>query len=148
MVPFPHDGYMRLLAEALYAVAYLEWAVLGDLPRLSDPPPELSVEGLSRLPMGPVAGAVRHAARRASDSGERAWLEAAADAMEAVVENRNRVVHAHPASLGDAQMLFRWAAATATKPQEAHAITTEHLENLRDLAYEHLGRINAARLPA
>ena len=64
VLPFPPASYMRLLAEALYSVAYLEWAILGDLDRLTSPPDFLTVEALSRSTMGAVADAVR----RHSDS--------------------------------------------------------------------------------
>jgi hypothetical protein len=138
---------MRAIAEAMYAVSYLEWALLGDLPRLTDPPQELSIEGLSRSSMGQVAAAVRRGATSATDSAERAWLDAAADALAEVVERRNQVVHAHPATVGGEQVLYRWATGTQTKPHEAEAITRRDLEALRDLAYEHLRRMNALRLP-
>lgn len=136
-----------VLAVAMYAVSYLEWALLGDLPRLADPPQELSIEGLSRSSMGQVAAAVRRGSSPA-DFAERAWLEAAADALAEVVERRNQVVHAHPATVDGEQMLYRWATLTQTKPHEAEAITHQDLEAFRELAYEHLRRMNALRLPA
>lgn len=148
VIPFPAEGYMRALAETMYAVSYLEWALLGDLSRLADPPQELSIEGLSRSSMGQVAAAVRRGATSATDSAERAWLEAAADALAEVVERRNQVVHAHPATVRGEQVLYRWATSTQMKPHEAEAITHQHLEALRDLAYEHLRRMNALRLSA
>ena len=148
MISFPNESYMRALAETMYAVAYLEWALLGDLSRLTNPPDELSVEGLSRATMGQVSAAVRRAARDSVDPAETAWLAAAADALEAVVDKRNQVVHAHPATVDGEQMLYRWATATPTKPHEAVAITKPDLVALRDLAFEHLGRMNAVRLRA
>lgn len=139
---------MRALAEAIYAGSYLEWALLGDLPRLTDPPEELSIESLSRSTMGQVAAAVRRGASRTTDPAEEAWLKAAADALETVVDRRNQVVHAHPATITGEQMLYRWASATPMKAHEAEAITQLDLEALRDLAYEHLRRMNALRLSA
>ena len=66
---------MRALAEAIYAVAYLEWAIIGDLPRLANPPVELSIEGLSRETMGNVASSVRESASLTGTSvEEEAWL--------------------------------------------------------------------------
>lgn len=138
---------MRALAEALYAVSYLEWALLGDLPRLSQPPPGLSVEDLSRMTMGGVATKVRSAASASADTAESAWLVAAADALEEVVEPRNQIVHSHPATVDGDQVLYRWASATPTKPHEAQDITLADLNRLRDLAYAHLQRMNAVRLP-
>ena len=147
MITFPNEPYMRALAEALYAVSYLEWALLGDLSRLSRPPPGLSIEDLSRTMMGRVAGKVRSAASASADPAESAWLAAAADAIEEVVEPRNQIVHSHPATVDGDQVLHRWAAATATKPHEAQDITLADLNRLRDLAYEHLQKMNAVRLP-
>jgi hypothetical protein len=147
VLPFPCESYMRALAEALYAVSYVESMLLGDLPRLSTSIDSLSVEGLSRQTMGAVASSVRQAISRASTPGEAAWLAAAADALESVVDLRNRVVHAHPATVDGQQMLYRWATAKGTKPHEAHAITETDLVALRDLAYEQVRRLNAVRLP-
>ncbi len=146
MITFPPDSYMRALAEAMYAVSYLEWALLGDISRLTAPPADLSVEGLSRSTMGTVATTVRRAAAVAALRSEATWLSAAADALEEVVDRRNQVVHVHPATIGDEQMLYRWAAATPTKAHEALAITEDQLVALRDLAYDHLRRMNAVRL--
>jgi hypothetical protein len=56
------------------------------------------------------------------------------------------VVHAHPATVDDRQMLTRWAAATATKPHLSQEITEEVLRDLRDLAVEHVRRLNDVRL--
>lgn len=137
---------MRALAEAMYAVSYLEWALLGDIPRLTAPPADLSIEGLSRSAMGTVAKAVRRAANDAVSPSEVAWLSAAADALEDVVDKRNQVIHAHPATIGGEQMLHRWAAATPSRAHEAFAITEDHLVALRDSAYEHLRRMNEVRL--
>lgn len=139
---------MLALAEALYTVSYLEWTLLGDLLRLADAPAELSIDGLSRSSVGQVAAVVRRAASDATDPNEEAWLNAAADALEAVVDKRNQVVHAHPATIDGEQMLYRWAGATPNKSHEARAITQVELEALRDLAYEHLQRMNTIRLPA
>lgn len=144
----PPVSDMRALAEAIYVVSYVEWGILDDLPRLTNPPADLSIEGLSRSTMGHVAAAVRRASSGATNGAESAWLGAAADALEAVVDRRNRVVHAHPATIADSQMLFRWATATPTKPHEAEAITQRDLEALRDLAYVHLRRVKSVRLPA
>jgi hypothetical protein len=139
---------MRSLAEAIYAVSYLEWALLGDLPRLSNAPSDLSIEGLSRETMGGVGRTVRHAASNSASATEKAWLSAAADALEEVVEKRNQVVHAHPATVENEQVLYRWATATRTKGHEAHPITETDLLALGDLAYEHLRRMNNLRLPS
>ena len=148
MITFPSESYMRALAETLYAVSYLEWAIPGDLPRLSQPTPWLSVEDLSRMTMGGVATKVRSAASASADPEGSAWLVAAADALEEVVEPRNQIVHSHPATVDGAQVLYRWAAATPTKPHEAQAVTLADLNRLRDLAYAHLRNLNAVRLPA
>jgi hypothetical protein len=59
---------MRALSECIYAVSYLEWAVLGDLGRLTEPHRGLSVAELSRSTMGGVGSVVRNAAKQSTQS--------------------------------------------------------------------------------
>ncbi len=138
---------MRALAEALYAVSYLEWAILGDLPRLKARPVNLSITELSRLEMGKVAGRITEHAGIRIEPAEAAWLRAAADALEQVVGSRNGVVHAHPATIGSQQMLYWWAA-KRRRPHEAYAVTELRLHELRDLAFEHIRILSGLRLPS
>ena len=72
---------------------------------------------------------------------------AAADALEQVVEPRNGVIHSHPATFDSQQTLYRWAVVKGAKAQEAYAVTEDSLIELRDLALEHLLRLNEVRLP-
>jgi hypothetical protein len=145
MLPFATDTYMRALAEANYAVAYLEWAILGDLDRLTNPPPGLNVASLSLSTLGGVAREVKAAALAATDPEERAWLNAAADALVEGVEPRNQIIHAHPATVDGEQVLHRWATATSTKQHEAKTFTEEDLTALAQLATDHVRKLSAVR---
>jgi hypothetical protein len=99
--------------------------------------------------MGAVAKEARRAAKSSSShSGEAKWLNTAADALEQVVAERNRLVHAHPATIEGEQILHRWAAATNSKPHESVPIRVSELEALRDLAHEHVEKLNEHRLPS
>jgi hypothetical protein len=138
---------MQAFAEAMYAVSYLEWALLGDLPKLTNEIPGFTIEGLSRKTLGAVAKETRKAMDAAVDSAEKAWLSAATDALEAVVEPRNGVIHAHPAtSASGEQTLHRWAAAEGKTPHESEEVTEAKLRELKELACKHLQVVSAARL--
>ncbi len=104
VVPFPNDNYMRALAEAHFALSYLEWAVLGDLSRLSQPPPGLSVAKLSRSTLGHKLK-VLESAETSAPNGEKEWLRAAVEALKDVIDARNKVVHANPATVANELIL-------------------------------------------
>jgi hypothetical protein len=146
MIEYPPDPYMRALAEAIYATTYLEWLILGDLPRVTSDPSPLSAASLSRQPMGRTANALRRAATRTTLKAESAWLTASADALNEVAALRNQVLHSHPATIDGEQRLFRWAIPERSKPQEALEIDEQFLVALRHRAYEHVSAICKVRL--
>ncbi len=145
MLPFPTDSYMRALAEAVYSVAHLEQLLLGDIPKLKHAP-ELTPSTLSGESLGDLAKALRKAASRSTDDREKKWLDVAASAVVDVLEPRNAIVHAHPATVDDEHLLFRWKLSKSRKPIDVRPVTIKELIALRTLAEDHVRRIGKLRL--
>lgn len=100
MIPYPDDDYLVRLGKLVYAVGYLEWLSLGDLPGLKGLPRSLSLAALEGL-------TTRDIAKRLMDSDElakvrasavRDWLREAGQHLLEVGDKRNNVLHARPAS--------------------------------------------------
>lgn len=146
MIPFPTDSYMRALAEAIYAVAYLEGLIRFDLYRLDPPANGLDAWSTSRDTLGEFAHKIECEAQRQTKEKKKMWLEACASALKEVYPMRNQVLHSAPATIQGAQMLNRWTGTTSTKKQEALPITEEFLTGLRDIAFKHVKIVNDVRL--
>jgi hypothetical protein len=101
---FPHDPeYTALLGAAVYAFAYTEWLLMEILRRLE---PDDTQASLAVLTSGQVAGRLRSALERVPPEEEREIGKRFAS----LVERRNDMIHAHPATAADgAQRLNRWA---------------------------------------
>ena len=147
MIPFPHDSYMRALAEAMYALFYLEGLIRHDLYRLSPPPENLDIWQISRSTMGALATRIGRQSDIELYPQKKAWLEACDAALEELTPIRNALMHSFPATIEGAQVLSRWAAPTAKHPQEAFPITEDFLDNLKGRVYSHIGNISVVRLP-
>lgn len=109
-MPFPEDDYLLALARLCYAISYLEWAILGDLPRIPGLPSTLGLRrlvGLTTEKIGQRLGARRTLAQ-VQDPRLRSWLEAAGNHLLAVSATRNAVLHARPATIEGRQRLNRW----------------------------------------
>jgi hypothetical protein len=108
--PFPEDEYVLAIGKLAYAVSYLEWGVLGDLPHISGLPQELSLERLAGLSTGQIAKRLKEPAVLAKviDVRLREWLSLAGDILAAASSVRNSILHARPATIGGHQRLYRW----------------------------------------
>ena len=146
MIPFPTDSYMRALAEAIYAVAYLEGLIRYDLYWLEPPPKCLDVGDISWDTMGKFAKKVRCVSENEGDPEKRVWLQACVSALEEIRPLRDQVVHSTPATMQGAQVLNRWTATKDKRNQESFPITEEFLTDFRDLVCKHIERINHVRL--
>jgi hypothetical protein len=146
VVAFSEDEYLLALGRLCYAVSYLEWSVLGDLPRISGLPQELQLRNLAGHSTGTIG-------RRFSDPAilgkvdapdVRSWLETAGEHLTAVAKRRNSVLHARPATIDGKQRLHRWS----PDHDEVFTITEELLEEiladitdrLRDLTSRRIAR--------
>jgi hypothetical protein len=125
-VPFPEDDYVRALGRLCYAVSYLEWSVLGDLPRVPGLPAELRLSELAGKTTGQIGGSLKRHLARVPDPAVRGWLEAAGDHLVAVAKLRNSVLHARPATVQSHQRLHRWDPSRG----ETLTITDAHLAKL------------------
>src|SRR3712207_2966772 len=108
-IPYPENAYLAELGRSIYALAYLEWGLLGDLPHLQGLPPAISVQALAGKTTAVIAQTIRSNLASVSDPKVSEWLQAHAEALDALAPRRNGVVHARPATIGGKQRLNRWA---------------------------------------
>jgi hypothetical protein len=144
MVPFPDEDYLLALGRLSYAVSYLEWTVLGDLPRVSGLPPELQLRALvgnTTGAMGRRMGDARLLAKVA-DPKVRAWLEAAGEHLVEVAARRNSVLHARPATVEGRQRLHRWDPTRG----EFYTVTDQLLEEILVDIKERIGNLGTLRI--
>lgn len=113
----PEDDYLVALGRAHYLWGYLEWSIVHILDKWD----EVSPAGLAHKSGGQIAGAFRSTVE---DHPERQALSAAFDVL---VERRNDIAHARPATLAEGQRLYRWMA-----PENGRAKAEEM--NLDELA--------------
>ena len=95
----PDDQYLARVGEVAYSVSYLEWSILGDLPRLADRlPTTLALKHLEPKTTSGIASAVKSAASEVEDPQIKNYLVAVYKALFAVAAVRNDVLHARPAT--------------------------------------------------
>jgi hypothetical protein len=106
----PDNDYLIKLGLFSYMVTYLEWQVLGDLPKLSGLPAELDLGGLVGKTTGNLGRVLQRSSvlEAVSDIPTRDWLRRAGELLERTAKDRNSVLHARPATVGDKQFLRRW----------------------------------------
>lgn len=120
-IALPEPQYLEAIGRYAYAVSYLEWSILGDLPHVEGLPATLTVDELASKTTGGIGHALLRHAPDVNDSSTREWLEAGGRALVELTEARNALLHARPATIEGKQRLFRWL------PGTAFAITDEWL---------------------
>jgi hypothetical protein len=101
-IPLDPD-YTALLGEAVYVFAYAEWLLL-EIIRLRDA--TATHDDLARMMSGEVARRLREALSSVPPDRERGIAAQFAE----LVQLRNDMIHAHPATAHDgSQRLYRWA---------------------------------------
>lgn len=142
----PGDDYLKALGELAYAVASIEWTLLGDLDRLSGQlPPEMTAKNLAGRTTGAIATRFQKALPRITDVRTHHYIKTGMEALRRASTIRNHVLHARPATVGDRQVLYRWV---IDERHGAHAfpITEEWLmKALTELA-SLADRVNSARV--
>lgn len=120
MPSYPDDAYLTDLGRFLYAVATLEWYLLGDMPRSGE-----SEELAARAgdPTGVLAMRLRELAERYDDPEWAAYFRTGARLLGEVSGVRNAIVHARPATIDGEQRLHRWSPTR----EPAFTISADHL---------------------
>lgn len=128
MIAFPEHEYLTEIGKLAYAVSYLEWSVLGDLPHIKTllGGKALLVKLAGRT-TGQIANELTRAAAAVTDARTHEWLVAGAKHLAAVADLRNSVLHARPATINGKQRLYRWA---PDRAPSAFAVTTEKLRDM------------------
>lgn len=129
-------------------VSYLEWTILGDLPRLASAvPDELTASALAGKSTGQIAGRLNAAGSRISDEAVRTYIERAGQLLGEAAELRNDVLHARPGtSPEDGQRLYRWKAADQRGPARTFFIDTAWLEKAIDQLSEASRALSGVRV--
>ncbi|MDV7992079.1 hypothetical protein [Rhodococcus sp. IEGM 1374] len=126
-IPFPDDDYLAAIGRMTYAIGYLEWSILGDLPQIDGLPEALTVEKLAGKTVADIGKTLQSNLDGVEDSETRAWLKMAADYLLSFSNRRNAVLHGRPATTDDGEpQLSRWT----KKPGEQYFITPKLLEDL------------------
>ncbi|MFI8192792.1 hypothetical protein ACIF8T_29155 [Streptomyces sp. NPDC085946] len=104
------DDYLIRIGRYSYLVTYLEWQVLGDLPRIPGLPAELDLRKLIGMTTGRLARTFKSEAvlNQVSDASTRDWLRRSGELLAITARDRNAVLHARPATLDGKQVLYRW----------------------------------------
>ncbi len=144
----PSDpGYTALIGQLAYEVAYLEGAVIFDLPRHRLPEPILRTRDLMALTTGTIAKRLRKAAPEV-DEPVRLWLETCAAALDDIATRRNHVLHARPATTPEGvQRLLRDRTAAKSGSRDYLWITEEFLAEQRLAIQEWARKIDEVRPP-
>ena len=100
LAPLPEREYLVRIGEVAYAVAYLEWMILGDLHRLAPRlPPELLLSRLEPKMTSEIALEVKAAAKAEGvDEETRRYLIEVYKALFKAAAFRSDVLHARPAT--------------------------------------------------
>lgn len=151
-VGLPEDKYLQRIGEIAYAASYIEWTLLGDIPRLQDRlPDDFCLEKLESKTTGSIAKAAQEAAKQCQDGEVRAYLEVMGKALSTMAEIRNDVLHARPATYdttSGTQRLFRAKVDTTRKPTgERIWIDEKWLDEQVDRINQALDDIEAVRPP-
>jgi hypothetical protein len=125
----PHDPeYTALLGAAVYAFAYTEWMLMEILRSLE---PDATHASLAELTSGQVAAQLRTAIEKLPQEEGREIGKRFA----ALVERRNDMIHAHPATAADgAQRLSRWAPHKSRFALLSDAIVREFIADVEALS--------------
>lgn len=136
---FPEASYLSALGKAVYSVAYTEWLVIDVARRLDE---DIDLAAVSRCTMGPIAGRFTAAIEQSEiEPDVKRQLSAIAVEWSALVDPRNDVIHAHPATdEQDWTRLYRW------HPEaEARFITDEELASVAEKAIDIAQRLAPLR---
>ena len=144
MIPYPEDEYVIAIGKLAYAVSYLEWAILGDLPHISGLPPQIGIEALTGKTTGGIADVIgsRAVLAQVSDPVIQNWLSEASTHLKAVSQARNGILHARPATINGRQRLNRWDPSRG----ETFAVEIDRINGLLEDIYARLSALNAIRL--
>jgi hypothetical protein len=130
------------LGRLCYAVAYLEWTILGYLSRFPRLPAELQVEQLAGETTGRIGRRLTDPSLLAnvSDPQVRAWPKAGGDHLIAAATLRNSVLHARPATIDGQPRLYR----SDPRRQETFAVSdgllAELLREIQDRIHDMASR--------
>jgi hypothetical protein len=139
---YPDDEYLTKIGRLAYLVSYVEWAVLGDLPRLSLPDP-LNARALMDGTTGTIAGRIERSLPLVTDPAVAAWLAEAVKTLREVSRIRNDMLHARPATIDGEPRLLRYRA----DPHYSFTVTDQWLEDAEAQVGVALRRLNSLRLP-
>lgn len=143
MPAYPDDPYLAQVGRLAYAVSGLEWSVLGDLSgHAAVLPPALSVGALAGKSTGRIADTIKRHLNDVRDKDVQAWLREGANALDAVSDIRNHVLHARPATINGQQRLYRWREAN-----DAFPITDQWLDCELDRIEAWSEKLSALRVP-
>lgn len=106
----PDDDYLASLGRFVYAVALMEWTVLGLLPSIPGLPERLRLEALAGETTGGIGRRLADVDLLAevADPKVRDWLSLFGAHFQVVAERRNAVLHARPAAIDGKPRLYRW----------------------------------------
>lgn len=145
-VPYPDDDYLIKLGKLAYSVGYLEWAILGNLPGLKNLPASIDVTNLvgqTTHGIGEIVAGSQTLAQ-VSDAGVKAWLREGGKALKEAAPDRNRVLHARPATDPEGrQRLYRWD----PKRGDIGFVTDDELDELLSRMDDRLRRVDEKRPP-
>jgi hypothetical protein len=144
VIPYPNEAYLVRLGKLAYAVGYLEWAMLGDLPHINGLPATLDISKLVGRTTTKIGEALCGSGTldAVEDRNVREWLRTGGEALKEAAPDRNQVLHARPATFGDGQQrLYRWE----PRRHEAFWITDDVLDEIIDRMYERLRAIDRLR---
>lgn len=145
-IPFPEDSYVALIGQVAYAVSYIEWYLLGDLSRLDDLPPELSLANLAGRTTNQIACEVDAHVAKVSNPAVQRFLTVCAESLHTLAPLRNHILHARPATIDGAQRLNRWRRLPSGSV-EAFPIDEAALRSILDRVDQAITDISAVRLP-
>lgn len=125
-MPTPPPGYLEKVGELAYAVADLEWAIVGDGRVAMAGIDQVELLGLSTGQIGRKlqAAAVDLAARPRIQL----FVATSADALIDVADRRNAVLHARPYRSPEGEMLLLRLRRGKDGEPERFWITFEHLD--------------------
>ena len=110
IIPLPPEDYVYNTGLIVYSIGYLEWQLLGDLCGKNDIPNEYKIENLSKKPTGAIANLFtdENLLNQVLDTNLKSRIRQFGEKLKSIVEKRNHIIHAHPATIEGEQRFFRW----------------------------------------
>lgn len=152
-IALPEVEYLQRIGEIAYTASYIEWTLLGDIPRLKDRLPDsFCLDTLEPKTTGGIAKQAEAAASQCRDNAVRSYLEVMGRALSAIAGIRNDVLHARPATDDtkgrNQQRLYRVKVDPKLKlTKDRFWINDDWLDTQVDTINEILDQINAVRPP-